>query len=150
MKVLITQLCPVLCDPMDCSPPGSSVREIFQARIVEWVAIPFFRESVSPALQADSSLPVPPRKPILWEQPNCISGVCVFILSKWYYSKVDFAGGGHGNPLQYYCLENPMDRGAWQATLHRVTKSQTRLKQPSMLTKLYCIWPTSLLNVMNS
>ena len=37
-------------------------------------------------------------------------------------------GGGDGNPLQYFCLENPMDRGVWQATVHRVTKSQTRLK----------------------
>ena len=34
-------------------------------------------------------------------------------------------GGGHGNPLQYSCLENPVDRGAWQATVHRVTKSWT-------------------------
>ena len=34
-------------------------------------------------------------------------------------------GGGHGNPLQYSCLENPMDRGAWWATVHGVTKSQT-------------------------
>ena len=34
-------------------------------------------------------------------------------------------GGGHGNPLQYSCLENPMDRGAWQAIVHRVAKSQT-------------------------
>ena len=33
-----------------------------------------------------------------------------------------------GSPLQYSCLENPMDRGAWQATVHGVTKSQTRLK----------------------
>ena len=32
-------------------------------------------------------------------------------------------GGGHGNPLQYSCLENPMDRGAWQATLHGITES---------------------------
>ena len=32
---------------------------------------------------------------------------------------------GNGNPLQYSCLENPMDRGAWRATVHRVTKSQT-------------------------
>ena len=31
-------------------------------------------------------------------------------------------GGGHGNPLQYYCLENPMDRGGWRATVHRVEK----------------------------
>ena len=36
-------------------------------------------------------------------------------------------GGGHGNPLQYSCLENPMDRGAWQATVHEVSKSQTGL-----------------------
>ena len=34
-------------------------------------------------------------------------------------------GGGHGNPLQYSCLENPMDRGAWWATVHGVTKSWT-------------------------
>ena len=34
---------------------------------------------------------------------------------------------GNGNPLQYSCLENSMDRGAWQATVHGVTKSQTRL-----------------------
>ena len=37
-------------------------------------------------------------------------------------------GGGHDNPLQYSCLENPMDRGDWWATVHRVTKSQTQLK----------------------
>ena len=38
-------------------------------------------------------------------------------------------GGGHGNPLQCSCLENPMGRGAWQATVHGVTKSQTRLSE---------------------
>ena len=37
-------------------------------------------------------------------------------------------GRGHGNPLQYSCLENPMDRGAWRATIHGVAMSQTRLK----------------------
>ena len=37
-------------------------------------------------------------------------------------------GGGHGNPLQYCCLENPMERGAWRAMVHRVLKSQTWLK----------------------
>ena len=36
-------------------------------------------------------------------------------------------GEGNGNPLQYSCLENPMDRGAWWATVHGVTKSRTRL-----------------------
>ena len=37
-------------------------------------------------------------------------------------------GGGHGNPLEYPFLENPMDRGAWQATVHRVPKSWALLK----------------------
>ena len=38
-----------------------------------------------------------------------------------------FLGEGNGNPLQYSCLENPMDRGAWWAAVHEVAKSQTRL-----------------------
>ena len=40
-------------------------------------------------------------------------------------------GEGHGNPLQYSCLENPMDKGAWRAIVHRVTQSQTWLTQLS-------------------
>ena len=40
-------------------------------------------------------------------------------------------GGGHSNPLQYSCLWIPMDRGAWRATLQRVTKSRTQLKRMS-------------------
>ena len=38
------------------------------------------------------------------------------------------SGGGHHNPLQYSCLENPMDRGSWWATVHRVAKGWTQLK----------------------
>ena len=41
-------------------------------------------------------------------------------------------GGGYGNTLQYFCLENSMARGAWQATVHGVAKSPTRLKRLSM------------------
>ena len=37
-------------------------------------------------------------------------------------------GGGHGNPLQYSCLENPMDREAWQGTVHSVAESEKQLK----------------------
>ena len=37
-------------------------------------------------------------------------------------------GGDHGNPFQYSCLENLMDRGAWRVLVHRVTKSQAQLK----------------------
>ena len=45
---VFTQSCPTLCDPMDCSPPGSSVYGIFQARVLEWVAISFSRGSSQP------------------------------------------------------------------------------------------------------
>ena len=44
----------------------------------------------------------------------------------------DSPGGGQGNPLQYSCLENPMDRGAWQTIVHWITKSRARLKQLGM------------------
>ena len=60
VEVLVTQLCPALWDPMDCSLPGFSVHGISQARIVEWVAIPFSRGSspgikpMSPAWQGYS------------------------------------------------------------------------------------------------
>ena len=71
VKVLVAQSCLTLCDPMDCSPPGSSVHGIFQARILKWIAIPFSKgssqpnpgiEPTSPVLQADSLLSEPPRK----------------------------------------------------------------------------------------
>ena len=45
VKVLVADLYPTLSDPRDCSPPGSSVHEILQARILVWVAIPFSRGS---------------------------------------------------------------------------------------------------------
>ena len=43
--VFVAQFCPTLCDTVECSPPGSSVHGILQARILEWVAIPFSRGS---------------------------------------------------------------------------------------------------------
>ena len=45
-------------------------------------------------------------------------------------------GGGNGNPLQYSCLGNPLDRGAWQATVHGVAKSRTRLSLAHSYTQL--------------
>ena len=53
--VLVAQLCLILCDRMDCSPPGSSVRGILQARILEWVAIPSSRGSSRPRDQTPLS-----------------------------------------------------------------------------------------------
>ena len=49
------------------------------------------------------------------------------------------SGGGHGNPLQYSCLENPTDRGAWRAIVLKVAKSQTRLKKLSTHTQVNSI-----------
>ena len=46
-------------------------------------------------------------------------------------------GEGNGNPLQYSCLENPMDRGAWWATVHGVAKSRTRLSDFTFTFMLY-------------
>ena len=56
-------------------------------------------------------------------------------------------GGGNGNPLQFSCLENPMDKGAWRAMVHRVTKSQTWLKWLSthrsmILSQVLVFFPT--------
>ena len=72
VKVLVAQLCPTLCDTMDYSLPGSSIHRILQARILERVAIPFFRdlpspkiEPRSPSLQVDSLLFEAPGKPLV-------------------------------------------------------------------------------------
>ena len=104
------QSCLTLCNSRDCGPPGSSVHGIFQARILESAAISishafFFpggsdgKESACKAGVAGdpSSIPGSGRSP----------------------------GGGHGNPLQSSCLQNPMNRGAWWATAHKVAESDT-------------------------
>ena len=55
VKVLLAQSCPTLWDPMNCSPPGSSVHGILQARIMEWVATAFSRGSSRPRDQIQVS-----------------------------------------------------------------------------------------------
>ena len=107
--------CPILSDPMDSSLPGSSVHGILQTRILTWVAMPSSRgsshpgtEPGSPAWQVDSSPSELPEKAYL-------------------YIVVCICREGNGNPLQYSCLENPMDGGAWWAAVHGISKSQTRL-----------------------
>ena len=54
VQVLVAQSCPAVCNPMDYSPPGSSVHGILQARILQWVAIPFSRESSNPGIEPGS------------------------------------------------------------------------------------------------
>ena len=55
VSCLVAQMCPTLCDPMDCNPPSSSVHGILQARILEWVAFPFSRGSSQPRDQTEVS-----------------------------------------------------------------------------------------------
>ena len=79
--MLVTQLCPTLCNPMDCSPPGSSVPGILQERILEWVITSFSRGSsqlrdpthvsrVSCGLAGGFFTTEPPGKPTVTEQSN--------------------------------------------------------------------------------
>ena len=89
-------------DPMDCSLPGCSVRGIFQARVLEWVAIAGFPTGSDGQASVCNT-----------GDPGSIPG------------SGRSSGEGNGNPLQYPCLENPMDRGAWRAVVHGVEKSQT-------------------------
>ena len=129
------QSCPALCNPMDCSPPGSSVHEILQARILEWVAMPSSRGS-SPARDRTrvSCVSCIGRR-VLYHERH-LGSLCPRELS---YQPVIFflgeprTGGslGNGTPLQSSCLENPMDGGAWWAAVHGVSKSQTQLKRLS-------------------
>ena len=73
VKVLVAQLVPTLCNPMDCSLPGSSVQGGLQARIVEWVAIPFSRGSSRPREQALAS-PIAGRFSTIWATTEAPEG----------------------------------------------------------------------------
>ena len=90
VKVLVTQSCPTLCDPRDCSPSGSSVHGILQGRILEWEAIPFSRglpdpgiERSSPILQAESLPSEPPGKPEIQSITNSKTSFSVGIIYPW-------------------------------------------------------------------
>ena len=124
-------------DPMDCSPLGFSVHGILQARILEWVAMPSSRGSSQPRDQTWVScitggfFTEPPGKALVVKNlPTDAGNVRDVSL----IPGLGRSAGEHGSPLQYSCLENPMDRGAWWATVLRVTKSQTRLKRLSVHT----------------
>ena len=95
----VAQSCPTLCDPVDCSPPGSPVHGILQARILEWVAISFSRGSSnpgikprSPALQADALSSEPPAKPPKYEQPYYILKMQYYLLGFIIWEEMPFPG----------------------------------------------------------
>ena len=154
------QLCLTLC-----SPPGSTVPGILQARTLEWVSLSFSNAwkwkvkvkslihvrllaipwtaayQVPPSMgfsrqQYWSRVPLP--SPLLRVmEDKCMLGfhgcsdgkesACNAGDSGSISGSGRSLGEGNGNPLQYSCLENSMDRGAWQAPVHGITKSRTRL-----------------------
>ena len=179
VKVIVTHSCLTLCDPIDCSLPGSSVHGILQARILEWVGVPFSKGSSLPGDQTWVSCTAA-RLFIIWATREaqyspydtliCLS--LFFLLVLIMSQKIrEYQGAvlsltpchhkrgtlnnesgaegkesacnvgdlglipgsgrspveGNGFPLHYSCLENRMDRGAWQVTVHGVAKIQTRL-----------------------
>ena len=82
--MLVAQSCPTLCDPMDCSPPGSSVHEIFQARILEWVAISFSRGSSQPRDRTRVSCTAGFK--VSWKTCQIGEGTMVTSLFAWFQS----------------------------------------------------------------
>ena len=131
MHAKLIQLCLPLSNPMDCSPPGSSVHGILQARILEWAAMPSSRgssqprvEPRSPALQADSLPTELQGKPhfvlILYSSfPGGSRGkepTCQCRRPK--RCRLDplvgeIPGGGHDNPIQYSYLESLAGCSPW-------------------------------------
>ena len=150
----IAQSCPALWDPMDCSLPKSSFHGILQAREY-WNGLPFPSPGdlpdlgVEPGLlhcrqilyqlshQGSNSFSTPKfsyaKLNCFMDFPGGASGKestcqCRRSRKQGVISESERSPGeGNGNPFQHSCLENSMDRGAWQATIHGVPKSQAWL-----------------------
>ena len=110
------QLCPTLSNPMACSLPGSSIHGISQARVLEWGAIAFSRALLYSPIKEDCG---PSQVELVVKNSPANAGDTGDVGS--IPGSGRSPGGGNGS--RYLCLENPMDRGAWQAIVHGVTKS---------------------------
>ena len=143
-----------LCDLVD-----DRVHGILQARILEWVAVPFSRGPSQPSDQTQVSC-IAGRFFTSWGMlhsqslygPGGSSGkepACQWRRHKiprfnpW-VQKIPWRG--HGNPLQYSCLENPMDGGAWWAAVHSISKSWTRLR---WLSRQHAQWNKGLCLILH-
>ena len=91
---VVAQSCPTLCDPMDCSPPDSSVHGILQARILEWVAISFSRDLPNPGIKLGSSASQADALPS--EPPGKPQGK--------YFFEPHFLGGGRARILEWVAI----------------------------------------------
>ena len=111
---------------------------VLQARIPEWVAFPFSRGSSQPRDQTEVSC-IAGRFFTVWATRWRCGKEATWQRRRHKRDRFDpwvrkIPWGGHGNPLQYSCLENPMDRGAWRAAVHRVAQSWTQMKHLSVHT----------------
>ena len=95
---LVAQSCPTLCDLMDCSPPGSSVHGILQAKILEWVANSFSRGSCSCSLvNSETWILSPWPEFCTWvllqfqtaQMPSIVEGKCQSLSCVWFYDPMD-------------------------------------------------------------
>ena len=104
MCAKLLQLCPTLCDPTDYSQPGFSVQEILQARILESVSMPSSGDLPNPGFELTSLI------------SPALAGRFFITSTTWEASSrqdcITTTWEGDGTPLQYSCLENPMDGGA--------------------------------------
>ena len=123
----VAQSCPTLCDPMDCSTPGLPILQHFLefAQIhVHWVSDAI--QSPHPLLYTKGTKPLGASQVALVVKNLAANAGDARDVGLIPGSRKPL-GVGNGNPLQYACLENPMNGEAWQATVHGVTKSQTWL-----------------------
>ena len=127
-----------LCDPVDCSPPGSSIHGILQVRILEWVAISFSRGSSGSRDQTPVSRTSGRRFNALYNSLYKYKKRSLVVQmvknlpamqETWvqFLSQEDPLEKGMANHSSILNLANSMNRGAWQATVHGVTKSWTQL-----------------------
>ena len=128
----VTQSCPTLCGPMDCSLPGSSLHGILHTRILEWVAVSFSRTPSYPCKNKHWVQFV--LNSFLYWSSRLLIIICPYLVSHPRYERPRFnpwvgkiPWRRAWKPIPYFCLETPMDRGAWQATVHGAAKSRTWL-----------------------
>ena len=120
VKVLVAQSCPTLCVHIDCNPPGSSVHHgILQARILEWVAIPFSRGSSWPRDQTQVSCSADRFFTI-----SAIRGIITHIIYNVY---ITYTWRRQWHPTPVLSPGKSHGRGAWWATVHGAAKSRTQL-----------------------
>ena len=112
--MLVTQSCPTLCNPVDCSPPGSSVHGILQARILQWVAISFSRGSSQPRDQTQISLVAQNLSAIQETQVRSLVGE----------DALEKEMATHSSVLAW---EIPWTEEPGGATVYRAAQSQTQL-----------------------